>query len=336
MTWANGCSIVDGVRRVPVDYVEVTCRSALHRVVGMGFRWSLNPYIGCAHRCTFCYVRGFELRAEREWGEGYGRVVRAKVNVASVLRSELARRTWRREVVAVGTATDPYQPIEGRLRLTRACLEAFAGFRTPVQLITRGPLVVRDSDVLGEIAARSSCRVAVSVPSLDRLVWERTEPGTAPPEQRLRAVSRLAAAGIEAGVIVAPLLPGISDGTASMAAVLSAARDAGAAFVWASVVNLRPGTREYFLDALARTWPELVPWYAAAFADRGYLPAAITQAILGHVRRLRHEIGLREQPPERAGPPPAPQQLPLLPTEGRRFDGPSRRPSAAPRTIAAA
>lgn len=186
-----------GMRRAPVTYLAAPCRSALNRVAGMGFSWSLNPYVGCAHRCTFCYVRGFELRADRDWGAGYGTTVRVKTNVVNVLRGELARRSWRRQLVAVGTATDPYQPAEGQLRLTRGCLEALAEARTPVHLVTRGPLVVRDADVLADLAGRAGCRVCLSVPTLDAEVWRRTEPGTAPPAQRLRAVERLARAGID-------------------------------------------------------------------------------------------------------------------------------------------
>src|SRR5881397_3086286 len=127
-----------------VEFREEPCRSALNRVQGMPFKWSLNPYMGCAHRCTFCYVRGFERRADRPSDERYGRTIRVKVNVAEVLRRELTRPSWRRELVAVGAATDPYQPAEGKYRLTRACLEVFSATRTPCSIITRGPMIVRD------------------------------------------------------------------------------------------------------------------------------------------------------------------------------------------------
>src|SRR2546423_3202667 len=166
-----------------VEFREEPCRSALNRVQGMPFKWSLNPYMGCAHRCTFCYVRGFERRADRPSGDTYGRSVRVKVNVAAVLRRELARPSWKREVVAVGAATDPYQPAEGRYRLTRGCLEALAEARTPFTVITRGPMIVRDLDVLQEAARRAKVAVNFSVPTLDRDVWRTTEPGTAPPRQ---------------------------------------------------------------------------------------------------------------------------------------------------------
>ena len=193
------------------EYREEPCRSALSKVTGMSFRWSLNPYTGCAHRCTFCYVRAFEARADRPSDDRYGRSIRVKVNVADVLARELARRSWKRELVAVGTATDPYQPAEGRYRLTRACIGRLAEARTPLHLITRGPMIVRDVDVLGEAARRAGASITFSVPTLDPEVWRRTEPGTAPPRQRLRALTTLVEAGLDVGVGMAPILPGLSD-----------------------------------------------------------------------------------------------------------------------------
>ncbi|HXF97592.1 MAG TPA: radical SAM protein, partial [Gaiellaceae bacterium] len=258
-----------------VEYRLEPCKSALNPVRGMPFRWSLNPYMGCAHRCTFCYVRHFEQRADRPGDDRYGRSIRVKTNVAEVLARELARPGWRREEVAVGTATDPYQPAEGRFRLTRACLVELARARTPFSLVTRGPLAVRDADVLQEASRRAPVRVHFSIPTLDERVWRTTEPGTAPPQSRLEAVRRLAAAGIHVGVGIAPILPGLSDDPARLAAVVRAAREAGARSVWAGVVHLRPGTREHFLEALARDWPEEVARYEALFAGRAYLPSAL-------------------------------------------------------------
>src|SRR5215831_14207989 len=161
--------------KMRVEYREEPCKSALNRVRGMPFSWSLNPYMGCAHRCTFCYVRAFERRADRPAGEGYGRTIRVKVNVAEVLLAELARA------------------------------------RTPFALVTRSPMVVRDLDLLAEASNRARVSITFSVPTLDSEIWRRTEPGTPPPQQRLRAVRRLVDAGIDAGVSLAPILPGLSD-----------------------------------------------------------------------------------------------------------------------------
>ena len=269
---------------VRTEYRLEPCRTALNRVRDMPFRWSLNPYTGCAHRCTFCYVRHFEQRADRPADDRYGRSIRVKPNVAEVLRRELARPSWRREEVAVGTATDPYQPAEGRFELTRACIRELASADTPFSIVTRGPLVVRDVDLLKEAAAHVRVCVYVSLPTLDERVWRTTEPGTAPPASRLRAVRTLSAAGIEVGIGMAPILPGLSDRPEQLEAVVRVAREAGARGIWASVVHLRPGVREHFLEALACDWPEEVARYEALFATRAYLPAAAAREITAPVR----------------------------------------------------
>src|SRR5690349_5248645 len=168
-----------------VEYREEPCRSALNRVRGMPFDWSLNPYMGCVHRCTFCYVRAFELRADRPADERYGSSIRVKVNIAEVLRAQLARPSWDGQPIAIGAATDPYQPAEGRYRLTRACLEVFASAPNPFSIITRGPLILRDLDVLEEASRRADVTVTFSIPTLDDDVWRTTEPSTAHPRQRL-------------------------------------------------------------------------------------------------------------------------------------------------------
>jgi DNA repair photolyase len=294
-----------------VQYREEPCRSALNRVHGMPFRWSLNPYMGCAHRCTFCYVRAFERRADRPAGEDYGRSVRVKVNVVEVLCRELARPSWRREVVAVGAATDPYQPAEGRYRLTRGCLAALAAARTPFGLITRSPMIVRDIDVLQAAARRAEVDITLSIPTLDEDIRRRTEPGTAPARQRLRALRMLVEAGLDAGVGIAPILPGITDRFENLAAVMRAARDAGATNVWCNLLYLRPGTREHFLEHLARDWPALLPRYERLYRGRAYLRPADAEPIRALVARLREQYGIADRRRQRLEPPPEPEQLSL-------------------------
>jgi DNA repair photolyase len=294
---------------VRVEYREEPCKSALNRVRGMPFGWSLNPYMGCVHRCTFCYVRAFEQRADRPSGEGYGRTVRVKVNVADVLRAELARPSWRRELVAVGAATDPYQPAEGRYRLTRSCLAALGDARTPFALVTRSPMIVRDLDVLVEAGLGARVSVTFSVPTLDPDVWRRTEPGTPPPAQRLRAVSMLVQAGIDAGVSLAPILPGLSDRPEQLGAVVRAAREAGATHLWANVLYLKAGTREHFLANLARDWPELLPLYERLYSGRAYLPRKEAEPVRELVADLRRRHGIADRRRERVAPPPETQQL---------------------------
>ncbi len=293
-----------------VEYREEPCRSALNRVQGMDFDWSLNPYMGCVHRCTFCYVRGFELRADRPADDRYGRSIRVKVNVAEVLARELARPSWRREGVAIGAATDPYQPAEGRYRLTRRCLEVLSAARNPFSIVTRGPMIVRDIDVLQAAAARAEVHVSFSVPTLDREVWQRTEPGTAPPRQRLRALRMLVDAGIDAGVGMAPILPGLSDDPTRLAEVVRAAREAGATGLWCNVLHLRPGTREHFLESLARHWPALLPRYQRLYRTP-YPDRRDADPIKARVAALRVEHAIADRRPRPLEPPPAPEQLAL-------------------------
>ncbi len=296
---------------MPAEYREEPCRSALNRVRGMPFAWSLNPYMGCAHRCTFCYVRAFEARADRPFDDRYGASIRVKTNVAEVLRRELARPSWRGEAIAIGAATDPYQPAEGRYRLTRACIEALAEAENPFSLITRGPLVVRDADVLAEAARRADVSVTFSVPTLDTEIWRRTEPGTAPPRQRLRALSVLVEAGIRASVGMAPILPGLSDRPELLADVVHAAREAGATGIWANLLYLRRGTREHFLAALERDWPELLPEYERLYRSGAYLPQEQTAPVRERVRTLAREQGVRDRRRVRIEPPPRAEQLAL-------------------------
>jgi DNA repair photolyase len=287
-----------------VEYREEPCRSALNRVRGMMFKWSLNPYMGCVHRCTFCYVRAFERRADRPSDDRYGVSIRVKVNVAEVLRKELARRSWEKECVAIGAATDPYQPAEGRYRLTRACIEALAEAANPFSIITRGPMIVRDLDVLAEAARRADISVTFSIPTLDEDVWRKTEPSTAHPRQRLKAVKALVDAGIKAGVGMAPILPGISNRRSQLAEVVKAARAAGATGIWTNLLFLKPGTREHFLEALARDWPEEVERYERLYARRAYLAAEHTKPVRAAVAELAKEYGIKDRRRVRLEPEP--------------------------------
>jgi DNA repair photolyase len=294
-------------------YREEPCRTALNRVTGMGFRWSLNPYMGCAHRCVFCYVRGFERRADRPSDGRYGSSIRVKVNIVEVLRAELARRSWRRETVALGAATDPYQPAEGRYRLTRGCLVALAEARTPVDLFTRGPLIVRDVDVLGDLSRRAEARVSVSIATLDAEKAGRLEPGVAPPRQRLRVIRALTDAGIACGVALAPVLPGLTDAPRDMAAVLAAAREAGATHTWSNLLNLRPGTREHFLATVAREWPEELSRYERLYPSggSGYLPRREADRLRARIGAVQRGADVRDRRRVVLLPAPEPEQLPL-------------------------
>jgi DNA repair photolyase len=297
--------------RVRAEYREQPCKAALNRVKGMMFSWSLNPYMGCVHRCTFCYVRAFELRADRPFDERYGRSIRVKTNVVEVLQHELAKPTWEHETVAVGAATDPYQPAEGRYRLTRGCIEALGGASTPFSLITRGPLIVRDVDVLVEAARRASVSVAFSIPTLDDTIWRKTEPGTAHPRQRLRALHELVEAGIKASVGMAPILPGITDAPEQLEEVVREARAAGACGVWANLLFLRPGTREHFLEALAADFPDQLDHYERLYARRAYLGTDHAKPIRAQVAELARKHGIRDRRRAPIVPEPELEQLAL-------------------------
>jgi DNA repair photolyase len=251
--------------------------------------------MGCAHRCTFCYVRGFEKRADRPSDDRYGRSIRVKTNLVEVLRRELGRRSWKREGVVIGAATDPYQPAEGRYRLTRGSIETLAAAHNPLSIITRGPLIVRDVDVLTEASRHAAVTVNISIPTLDEHIWRMTEPGTAQPRQRLRALTRLVDAGIDVGVGMAPILPGLSDRPELLADVVRAARDAGATSIWTGLLNLRPGTREHFLENLARDWPALVPRYERLYAGRAYLGRDEVEPVRREVAELRERFAIGDR-----------------------------------------
>jgi DNA repair photolyase len=209
----------------------------------------------------------------------------------------------------MGAATDPYQPAEGRYRLTRGCIEALGLAATPFSIITRGPLIVRDADVLAEAARRAKVSVTFSVPTLDDEVWRKTEPGTAHPRQRLRALKTLVDAGVRASVGMAPLLPGISDRPELMEQVVREAREAGACGVWANLLYLRPGTREHFLTALAEDYPEQLPAYERLYAGRAYLRSAETKPVRAQVAELARKHGIRDRRRTRLAPAPEPEQL---------------------------
>ncbi|HYM50288.1 MAG TPA: radical SAM protein [Candidatus Limnocylindrales bacterium] len=295
------------------EYFEIDCKSALNRVAHMGFRWSLNPYQGCVHSCVYCFARAHARLADRDPGQGFSSRIGVKVNVAQVLRRELSSRAWKRETIAFGTATDPYQPAEGRYRLSRHCLQALSDFRTPVSLITKGTMIVRDLDVLTQLASRARLTVTFSVPTVDEEVWAKTEPTTPPPRTRLRILTRLVDAGIEAGVGMAPILPGLSDAPAQLDRTVAAAAEAGACFVWANVVYLKPGTKEHYLEFLTREYPHLLARYAQLFPGAAaYAPNAVSDPLKATVGRLRRERGIRDRRAFRIEPAPEPAQLALL------------------------
>ena len=274
-----------------VEYREIGCKSALNRVRGMPFAWSLNPYRGCAHGCHYCFARPTHRFLELGIGDDFAGIVLVKTNLAEVLAGELSRPRWKREQVALGTATDPYQPAEGRYRLTRAALAQLARFRTPVSLLTKNSMIVRDLDVLREVSDRAGLTVCFSIPTVDLEIWRRTEPGTAPPAQRLTALRRLVDAGIHAGVLMAPLLPGLSADRAQVERTVHAAAAHGARFVGSNLLHLGPELRGYFMDFLGSEYPELWEGYRRLYGDK-YAPKRYRDRVDARVREIREAAGV--------------------------------------------
>jgi DNA repair photolyase len=276
----------------------------------MPFQWSLNPYRGCVHHCRFCFASSTHRYFNLDGAEDFFGIVFVKTNLPEVLASELSRRSWRREQVAVGTATDPYQPSEGRYRLTRRCLEVFARYRTPVSLVTKGTMVLRDLDLLQEVTRRAGATVCFSVPAVDGEIWRRTELGTPPPWQRLRVMERLVAGGIHAGVLMAPLLPGLSANPDQIARTVRAAADHGARFIGSSLLHLDTGIREYFLGFLEQEYPELLAGYQQLYGTK-YAPRQYQLRIERRVQEAKATAGYGADHHRRVEPPPEPTQLPL-------------------------
>jgi DNA repair photolyase len=275
-------------------YQEVTCRSALNRVEGMPFRFTLNPYRGCTHGCHYCFARRYHTQFELGVGDEFSTVILVKKNFVEVLKKELDKPSWKPEEVAFGTATDPYQPIEGHYKLTRRSLEALAHARTPVGLITKGPMVVRDKDVLVELGKRARCTVYMSVPTVDEDAWRMLEPGTAHPLQRLRAVRELNDAGVRAGVLMAPVVPGLTSQPARLERTIKAIADHGAAFMGANVLYLKDGTRTHFMGFLEKNFPELFVKYQKLYSG-AYAPKSYAKEVQAIVKLLQERHGLHRR-----------------------------------------
>ena len=293
-------ALTEAMRRADAArYQEVRCRSALNPVKGMPFEWTLNPYRGCTHGCHYCYARRYHSQFELDADDEFASVIFVKTNFVEVLRRELQKPSWTGQYVAVGTATDCYQPIEGQYRLTRGALEALCDFRNPAGVVTKGPMIVRDKDVLAQLSREGGCSVYISVPCVDEDVWRRLEPGTAPPLQRLRAVRELVDAGVRTGVLMNPIVPGISSRPALMERTMKAIADHGARFVGCNVMFLEGGTRDHFMAWLAAERPELVDGYGNLYA-RKYASSAYRKEVHAVFSALRGKYGLNHRDKEEA------------------------------------
>src|SRR5947199_8581530 len=291
-------------------YREVQVKGALNAVKCMPFEWSLNPFLGCVHACSYCFARAYHARyRERNVGTDFDRDIEVRVNIADVLRHEL--RQPREGSLAIGTATDPYQPIEGKYRLTRRCLEALVERPLSTSIITKGPLIVRDIDVLSELDRRADLTIYFSVPCVDEDVVRRTDPGTAPARQRLRALARLREAGLDAAVLCMPVLPGISDSEESLDRAARAASEAGATAFRHRPLKIDAEIQQYYYDFLATEFPVMVPRYAALYRGGAYPTKDYERELEERIRRVRARDEFRERPPRTHTAPVPTEQLEL-------------------------
>ena len=274
--------------------VDIECKTVLNRVAGMGFKWSVNPYRGCAHGCHYCFARRYHGFLDLNPSGDFSGIVYAKVNAGQIIRQELRKPSWKRELVTVGTATDPYQPIEGKYRITRSILRELVDHHTPFGIVTKGPLIVRDVDILAEAARREGCNVCFSITTVDRDLARDLDPGTAPPMQRLRALERLRKEGITAGVLIAPVVPGLTSDHESLEAVVRAAADHGASFVGASFLRLAPGTRDHFLSYLEDAHPDLLSTYRSLYPGT-YAPSYLVEGTERLVAAIRETTSVPDR-----------------------------------------
>jgi DNA repair photolyase len=278
-----------------MEFLHVNARRIINEVPAasrMPFRYTINVYRGCSHACTYCFARPTHEYLGLGIGEDFERRLVVKVNAVERLRAELRSARWAGDHIAMGTNTDPYQRCEGKYRLTRGVLEVLAEARNPFSILTKSPLVLRDLDVLTAAARRATVSVNLSIGTLDEAVWRATEPGAPHPRRRVDAVQALTEAGIRCGVLVAPVLPGLSDRDDQLEDVVSACVEAGAVSVSPIALHLRPGVREHFLGWLQQHDPSLAAEYEQRYR-RAYLPADEQKALAGRVKAMAERAGAR-------------------------------------------
>jgi DNA repair photolyase len=279
-----------------ITFHEVRCRSALNEVPKASrvpFHWTINPYRGCSHACVYCFARNTHTYLDLDAGADFDREIVVKINLAEVLRRELARPRWTRERVAMGTNTDPYQRAEGRYRLMPPVITALAGSGTPFSILTKGTLLSRDLPLLSEAATQVNVSVSISLALLDEELHDTLEPGTPTPRARLDLIRRIRAAGLSCGVLVAPILPYLTDSDAQLRALVRQLTAAGATSISGIALYLRPGTREWFFAWLRRTHPELVDRYAELYGRGAYVPKAYADDLQQRLATIKRTVDPR-------------------------------------------
>ena len=283
-----------------LEFVHVRSRTIVNRVdprSPMPFRYTINAYRGCSHACTYCFARPTHEYLGLDPSSEFDRVIVVKVNAVERLRVELAPSRWQGDPIAMGTNTDPYQRAEGKYRLTRGIVEVMAAARNPFSILTKGTLVLRDLDVLTEASRRTKVTMSFSIGTLDEDVWRATEPGTPHPLKRVEAVARLNEAGVPCGVLVAPVLPGLSDRDDQLDDVVRACVEAGATSISPVLLHLRRGVREHYLATLAASRPDLLELHQERYGANAYGPAEererLSRTVRELVRRHRARSGRR-------------------------------------------
>jgi DNA repair photolyase len=290
----------DAPEAMGINFHEVRARSALNHVAGgrYGFDWTINPYRGCSHACVYCFARRTHTYLDLNAGRDFEREIVVKVNVPELLRAELARPGWTRELVALGTNTDPYQWVESRYRMMPEILEALEAAQTPVSVLTRSPLAMRDVAIFERMAKKLPVSVNLSVPTLDDDAWRATEPHTPSPAARLDAVAELRRRGIDSGVLIAPLMPGINDHPDQVRPIVERAKKAKATFLGGVALHLRGEVKDVFFAWLKAKRPDLLPRYEQLYAnDRAYMQPAQRKQATRAVRGWRSKSSRRAAPP---------------------------------------
>jgi DNA repair photolyase len=282
-----------------MTFFEVHAKSILNKVPAASrvpFRWTINPYRGCSHACRYCFARNTHTYLDLGAGLDFDTKVVVKVNAATLLRRELARASWAGEPIAMGTNVDCYQRAEGRYRLMPGILRALTAAANPFSILTKGSLILRDLELLQQAAQVTDVSTAVSVGFVDQALWRDVEPGTPSPHKRLDVCRALNDAGIRCDVLMAPILPGLTDSPEQLAATVDAIAQAGAGHVSPIVLHLRPGAREWFMGWLEASHPELVATYTRMYARSSYAPKAYQDAIYAQVRELANAAGIGRHP----------------------------------------
>lgn len=279
-----------------VIFEEIECKTIINRVnvPGWYFQWTINPYRGCQHACVYCFARPTHQYLGYDSGRDFESRIVVKTNAAQVLEEQLRKPSWRRELIALGTACDPYQQAELKYGITRSILQVLLRFQQPVHTLTKSPSITRDADLWSRLAEVTDTQVAFSIPTLDDEAWKKLEPGTAKPIKRMQAMRALTDAGVPCGVMIAPIVPGITDCEAQLEDVIAAAADHGATFVAPNVLHLRPGTKEWFMPALREAYPHLTEkyerWYTGSYAPKQY-----TELVTGKINKLRERWGFSDR-----------------------------------------